>query len=216
MQEGEGEEVIGYKAVCCGKYSGATFVGCSLAIFQQLTGINIIMFYSNTIFANTGASPTTITALVGVVNFFSTLVGMALLGLAGRKTIMFTCSGLMAVTLIALGYTGLHDMQGAMIALVMTFIALFEFSSGPITWLYMAEIMQDKSVSIATVLNWLINLAISIATPPLVAAVGDENIGYIFVAMGAFTVLGTLFIAVFMKETRGKSSAQIQELFMSE
>lgn len=87
----------------------------------------------------------------------------------------------------------------------MAFIAFFEFSSGPIVWLYMAEIMQDKAVSMATVLNWSINLIISLITPSLIEGIGEENIGYIFVATGVFTFLGTLFIYFFMKETMGKS-----------
>jgi len=87
----------------------------------------------------------------------------------------------------------------------MAFIGIFECSSGPITWLYMSEIMQDKAVSIATVLNWLVNLVISIAIPYVVQAIGDDNIGYIFITVGGLTVLGTLFMACFMKETRGLS-----------
>jgi Na+/melibiose symporter-like transporter len=69
----------------------------------------------------------------------------------------------------------------------------------------MAEIMQDKSVSVATVLNWLMNLIISIITPPLIDHIGKDNIGYIFVAVGGLTTLGTIFIFFFMLETRGKS-----------
>ena len=98
----------------------------------------------------------------------------------------------------------------------MLFIALFEFSSGPITWLYMAEIMQDKAVSIATVLNWSINLIISVITPSLIKSIGSENIGYIFIVCGGLTVLGTVFMFFFMKETRGKTQAQIDEMFMKD
>ena len=93
-----------------------------------------------------------------------------------------------------------------MVVMVMAFISVFEFSSGPITWLYMSEILQDKAVSIATVLNWLVNLGISIGTPPLIDAIGDENIGYIFIGCGALTFLGTIFIGIFMQETRGKTA----------
>lgn len=96
----------------------------------------------------------------------------------------------------------------------MVFIALFEFSSGPITWLYMAEIMQDKAVSIATVLNWLINLIISATIPSIITAIGDDNIGYIFIFVGACTVFGTLFIVAFMKETRGKTAQEIEDMFV--
>ena len=92
-----------------------------------------------------------------------------------------------------------------MIACLMLFIVAFEFSSGPIVWLYMSEIMQDKSQSVATVLNWCMNLIISIICPKLVAAIGKEHIGYIFIACGGLTCIGTLFLVVFMKETMGKT-----------
>jgi len=78
-------------------------------------------------------------------------------------------------------------------------VLFFEISSGPITWLYMAEIMHDKSLGIAVVMNWTVNLGIAIGTPYLIDAVGDDNVGYIFIFLGAITFLGTLFIKCFMK-----------------
>ena len=102
---------IGYGAVCCGpQYSRATFVGCSLSIFQQMTGINVIMFYSNTIFKNAGVPATTVTGLVGIVNFVSTLIGMVFLGYFGRKTLMLVFNVLMALDLAGLG---IFSLKGA-------------------------------------------------------------------------------------------------------
>jgi Na+/melibiose symporter-like transporter len=100
-----------------------------------------------------------------------------------------------------------------MISGVLIFIVIFELGPGPITWLYMAEIMQDKGSSIATVMNWGINLLISYFVPVIIQSIGPDNVGYIFYFMGAASVLGTLFVAVFMKETKGKSVAQIEEMF---
>ena len=205
---------IGYSAVCCSpSYTKSTFVGCALSIFQQLTGINFIMFYSNTLFSNLGMKPQTITGLVGLVNFLTTFGGLFLLSVAGRRTIMITMSAAMSVILVLNGIFSLNDSSTYAIICTMCFIGAFEFSSGPITWLYMAEIMQDKAVSIATVLNWVINLIISLITPSLISAIGKENIGYIFICCGGFTVLGTLFMILFMKETRGKTQAEIEEMF---
>ena len=197
-------------------YSRATFVGCCLAVFQQLTGINIIMFYSSKIFekANLALSAQSVTGLVGGVNFVTTLGGMALLTYAGRRTIMLWGNLLMASVLLGLGVCSLVDQKLLEIVLLLCFIALFEFSSGPITWLYMAEIMQDKAVSIATVLNWLISLIVSATIPSILKAIGDDNIGYIFIFVGGCTAAGTLFIFAFMKETRGKSPQEIEELFV--
>jgi len=99
-----------------------------------------------------------------------------------------------------------------MISGVLVFIIIFELGPGPITWLYMAEIMQDKGSSIATVMNWGINLLISYFVPIIIKKIGDDNVGYIFYFMGGATVIGTLFIGC-LKETKGKSVAQIEEMF---
>ena len=114
------------------------------------------MFYSNTIFASLGdISPDMITFMVGVVNFFSTFGGLWLLFKFGRRSIMITFNFGMAVVLFLVGFFSLKQAHYTddgtnpytipSVTLVMVFIAFFEFSSGPITWLYMAEIMQDKS-----------------------------------------------------------------------
>lgn len=99
------------------------------------------MFYSNTLFAGLGMSTATITGLVGIVNFVATFGGLYLLTVAGRRTIMLWNNLLMAILLVLQGYFCLHGYNYAAIASTMLFIASFEFSSGPITWLYMAEIM---------------------------------------------------------------------------
>merc|ERR1712127_550244 len=102
--------------------------------------------------------------------------------------------------------------MGVTIICILSFIAAFEFSSGPITWLYMSEIMQDKAVSIATVLNWLVTLVVSAITPSITKP--DSNIPYIFFTVGILTILGALFMIVFMKETKGKSQNEIAELYV--
>ena len=109
-EEEDGHFNASYGDVFCSPfYRKATFVGISMAAFQQFTGINVIMFYSNTIFKKgTSLSGDTITALVGSVNFVTTLIGMWLLSLAGRKTIMLWTNALIAATLILLGFLSLQ------------------------------------------------------------------------------------------------------------
>lgn len=102
------------------------------------------------------------------------------------------------------------------IVMLLLFVLFFEISSGPITWLYMAEIMHDKSLGVAVVMNWVVNLGIAIGTPYLVKAVGDDKVGYIFIVLGVITLLGTLFISIFMKETRNKTPQQIEEMFSAD
>jgi hypothetical protein len=76
----------------------------------------------------------------------------------------------------------------------------------------MSEILQDKAVSIATVLNWLVTLVVSAITPSITKP--DSNIPYIFFTVGILTILGALFMIVFMKETKGKSQNEIAELYV--
>ena len=147
-------------------------------------------------------SNTTVTALIGIINFLTTIIGLFLLAFFGRKSIMMVFNGAMSITLLILSYyTFMHNTVG-MVVCVLLFISFFEFSSGPIVWLYMAEIMKDKAVSIGTFLNWTISLLISISIPLMIKEV---HIGYIFLSLGIFTIFGTLFIIIFMKETRGKT-----------
>jgi hypothetical protein len=158
------------------------------------------MFYSNTIFKNVGFSPNLISAIIGIVNFFTSCLGIGMLSMFGRKTLLLSCSACMVVVLAMVGLSIKEGWNTPTIVAILTFITLFEFSSGPITWLYMSEIMQDKALSIATVLNWSMNLIVSIITPIIAT---DTTIPYIFFSVSGTTLLGTIFIAVFMKETKG-------------
>ena len=77
----------------------------------------------------------------------------------------------------------------------------------------MSEIMQDKAQSLATFLNWGINLLISYYIPIIKAKIGDEKVGYIFIFMGGTSFIGSAFIAFFVIETKGKSQKEIEALF---
>lgn len=195
------------------RWRRASWVGVTLALFQQLTGINAIMFYSNMVFKGLEMTNTTITGLIGIVNFVTTLGGLALLTCFGRRTIMLVFNALMAITLIILAYYSFERNTIGMVVCVLVFIAFFEFSSGPIIWLYMAEIMADKAMGVATFLSWGGSLAISVSIPLLLRV---TSIGYIFLAFGLFTVLGTVIIYFFMIETKDKSQAEIDKEFSDE
>lgn len=214
VQDPDDDDANTYRGICCNPlYSRATFVGCMLSIFQQLTGINFIIFYSNKIFEKTTTMDSvTITELCNVVNFVSTFGGIVLLSCAGRKTIMVICNFIMAAILITVGLAIQQQWDTVIVVCILAFIAFFEFSSGPITWLYMSEIMQDKATSIGTVLNWLVTLVVSAITPSITDP--ESNIPYIFYSVGALTVCGALFMIVFMKETKGKTQKELEELYV--
>ena len=104
------------------------------------------MFYSNTIFEATHVfqKADTITLLIGLVNFGTGFIGLALISKFGRRTLMIIGNIGMMICLAVVGVTLLAKANYVMVVFVLLFITFFEMSSGPITWLYMAEIMQDK------------------------------------------------------------------------
>lgn len=93
----------GYGTLCFDpRYRRATAVGITLAIFSQLTGINVIMFYSNILFKGLSMSNTSITALIGIVNFITPIIGLLFLMCFGRKTLMLTFNIGMTIVLLLL------------------------------------------------------------------------------------------------------------------
>ena len=179
------------------------------------------MFYSNTLFKgektedgkDKGLNPEQITAVICSVNFVATLVGLGFSFRYGRKTLMFVGSAGMTLDLALIGVFGMLDSSSAMLMCVIIFICLFECSIGPILWLYMAETMQDKAISIATALNWVMNLIVAIITPIMIPqdseSAAHDTVPFIFISCAVLTALCTVFVGVFMIETRGKSPQEI-------
>ena len=153
-------QTISIKKVCCSPfYYRSTIIGCMLAVFQQTTGINIFVFYSNELFTNLGSDfpPSLITGLIGSINFVFSLIGILLLGYFGRRKLMLFGYILMTIALVGLGIstilsTSENLTDGAVygeLASIALFIMAYETSAGPVTWVYLAEIMQDKAFSFA-------------------------------------------------------------------
>lgn len=97
--------------------------------------------------------------------------------------------------------------------MTLAFVAAFEFGPGPIVWMYMSEIMNDKGVSIGTLLNWTFTLIIGLITPVLFNSLKP---GMPFIMFGIFCGLGTIFVYFFMKETKGLSDAEVKKLYRTD
>lgn len=168
------------------------------------------MFYSSKIFSQLGTiSPTTATVLVGIVNMVSTMASTFLLAYFGRKSLLWTNSFFMTVVLVALGITYIQGLAVAEIVLVLLFICLFEFSLGPIVWIYMSEVMTDKGVSLGTLANWIGTIIMAVATPYLIDGIG----GWLFIIFGGFCFACGLFCLFVLKETKGLSNQQVANLY---
>lgn len=164
------------------------------------------MFYSNIIFKGLSMTNTMVTALVGIVNFLATLGGLALLFYFGRRFLLFSGSVAMSITLLSLSIFAFLKEDIGMVVSLLLFIVFFELSTGPILWLYMAEIMRDKALAVGASLNWTMSLIISLSVPYLLRAF---SVGVLFLIFAILTIIGTVFIWFFVKETRGLTQEEI-------
>jgi SP family galactose:H+ symporter-like MFS transporter len=199
-------------------------IGVGLAMFQQITGINTVIYFAPTIFQSAGlpsaATSILATAGVGAVNVVLTIVSMWLIDSLGRRQLLLWSLGGMAATLFILCaafFTGTSG-QLAWIAVisVAAYVGFFAIGLGPVFWLLIAEIfplaLRGRAMSLATVANWVFNLIVSATFLNLVGAIGTA---------GAFLVYGVLSLAAFafivwmVPETKGRSLEQIEATFDS-
>ena len=89
---------------------------------------------------------------------------------------------------------------------------MFEIGPGPVTWIYISEIMNEKGVAVATFLIWLGTLLCSLSTPASIELLK----GYTFVVYAAMVFLGFLFVVKYMKETKGLSENEVLQLYRSD
>ncbi|KAH3682675.1 hypothetical protein WICPIJ_006338 [Wickerhamomyces pijperi] len=201
--------------------------GIFLQAFQQLTGINFVFYFGPTFFKNSGIkNEFLITIATNVVNVGSTIPGIFLVEVIGRRAMLLYGAAGMAISelLIAIIGTASPDSQAAqkcLIAFVCIFIAFFAATWGPICWVIVGEIyplrVRAKSIAISTASNWLWNFAIAYATPYLVDDVpGSAGLGSkVFFIWGGSNVLCFCFAYYFVYETKNLSLEQVDELYAS-
>jgi len=200
----------------------ALLIGIGLAVFQQVTGINTIIYYAPEIFQKAGFDKGT-TALaatigIGVVNVLSTLIAMWLVDRLGRKPLLLAGLGGMTASLATLGVAqrfgstlGIEPRSLAPITVgfIGLYIVCFAFSMGPIVWLMISEIFPNQSraraSAISTSANWMANFLVSLSFPVLQAAMGP-SLWFLYAAMGLGAIM---FVIGYVPETKGKSLEEI-------
>jgi SP family arabinose:H+ symporter-like MFS transporter len=200
-----------------GKYNLPIFLAISIGLFNQLSGINALLYYSNSIFASAGFSSNSAalqTVGVGLVNLLATFLGMSLIDKLGRKTLMLIGSVGMVVALSGVAgifYTNSH--QGLLVWLFMLFIIFFAISQGSVIWVYIAEVfpsrVRSKGQSVGSSSHWIMN-AIIASIFPIIAAKSHALPFVFFAAMMAVQFFVVLFI---YPETKQRSLEQIQANF---
>ncbi len=197
-----------------GKYSKPIFLAMTIGLFNQLSGINAILYYSNYIFASAGYGSNSAalqTVGVGLVNLLATFLGMSLIDKLGRKTLLLV--GALGMTAALLGVAAIfytHAHQALLVWLLVVFIVFFAISQGSVIWVYIAEVfpsrVRSKGQSVGSSSHWIMNALIALAFP-LIAARSQATPFVFFAAM----MLLQFFVVLFLyPETKRRSLEQIQ------
>lgn len=202
-----------------GQYNKPIFYAVALAMFNQLSGINAIMYYAPRIFEMTGLTKDTalLQAIsIGVTNMIFTLLAMSLIDKFGRKNLLIVGSVGMVVSLglVARAFY-FHDFGGYDVMLyLVAFIAFFAFSQGAVIWVFISEIFPNKvreqGQTLGSSTHWVMAAIISWTFPIL--ADSSENGGfYSFLLFTLMMALHGIFAWKVLPETKGKSLEGIQE-----
>ena len=196
------------------EYRLPIFLAVSIGLFNQLAGINAILYYSNYIFASAGFSQVSSslqTVLIGLMNLLATLLGMSLIDKLGRKTLLLVGSVGMAICLSGVATVFFtHTHAGLLVWLLVAYIGFFSVSQGAVIWVYIAEVfpnrVRSKGQSLGSSSHWLMNAVISLLFPILAKYSGGLPFAF-FAAMMALQFFVVLFI---YPETKGISLEQLQ------
>jgi sugar porter (SP) family MFS transporter len=216
----EGRHLVRASELLAPRVRPLLIIGIGLAMFQQITGINTVIYFAPTIFQSAGLSSaaTSIlaTAGVGAVNVIMTIVSIRLIDRLGRRPLLFWSLGGMTVTLLVLSGVFYAEASGQVawvaVASVAAYVGFFAIGLGPVFWLLISEIfplsLRGRAMSLATVANWAFNLIVSLTFLDLVSALGNADT---FLVYAILSVVALVFIALMVPETKGRSLEQIEE-----
>jgi SP family sugar:H+ symporter-like MFS transporter len=203
------------------------WVGMGLSILQQFVGINVIFYYSSILWQAVGFSERNsllITVITSVINIVTTLIAIATVDKFGRKPLLLLGSIGMTLTLgtlaVVFGNAAINPATGnptlpgtsGIIALLAAnlYVVFFGFSWGPIVWVLLGEMFNNKiraaALSVAAAIQWIANFLVSTTFPPLLKTFG------LGAAYGLYTIAAAIsifFVVLLIKETKGKELEQM-------
>jgi SP family galactose:H+ symporter-like MFS transporter len=201
----------------------ALIVGIGLAIFQQVTGINTVIYYAPLIIQSAGVSSASgailATAGIGAVNVLMTIVSMWLIDRIGRRPLLLTGIAGMVVTLGVLGWAFHSNVRSEALSWLavismMVYVASFAISLGPIFWLLIAEIyplqVRSSSEGLAATFNWGSNLLVSLTFLTLLQGIGAPKTFWLY---GLCAIGAWIFSYSLVPETKGRTLEQIEQFW---
>lgn len=201
------------------KYRYPLFLAISIGAFNQLAGINAILYYLNSIFAGAGFSQISgdqQTIAIGFTNLVFTIVGMSVIDKLGRKTLLLVGAAGTAVCLAAVSWLfATNSHPGALVWVLITYIAFFALSQGAVIWVYIGEVfpnaVRSKGQGVGNASHWIMNAIIALEFPVLVAHIGRSAPFTFFAVMTVVQFLVVLFV---YPETKGQTLEQLQRRLM--
>lgn len=220
IQHGLSQQKGNWSELLSASLRPAMIVGVGLAIAQQITGINTVIYYAPTIFRVAGLSSDSVAILasvgVGVINVAMTVVAMQLIDRVGRRPLLLVSLAGMTVSLFILGVAfALPRFAGSLgwIAVIslMVYVGAFAVGLGPVFWLVLSEIyplrIRGRAMSVGTVANWGGNLAVALTFLTLTHGLGKAGTFWLF---GVVSIAAWLFAFFMVPETKGKTLEQIE------
>jgi sugar porter (SP) family MFS transporter len=202
-------------ALFTAKYRVPIFLAISIGMFNQLSGINAILYYLNAIFEHAGFSKVSgdlQAVAIGATNLLFTMLAMSVIDKVGRKKLLLVGSvgtALCLAGVAAIFLTGRHE--NLLVWMLVGYIAFFAFSQGAVIWVYISEVFPNrvraKGQSLGSFSHWIMNALISWTFPLMAASSG----GYPFVFFSAMMVLQFFVVLFFYPETKGISLEDMQK-----
>jgi len=197
------------------KFKLPIFLAVTIGMFNQLSGINAILYYLNDIFAHAGysqASASLQAVAVGFTNLLFTVIAMSVIDKLGRKTLLLV--GAVGTALCLAGVSAIfftRQHEDKLVWLLIGYIAFFAFSQGAVIWVYLAEVFPNtvraKGQSLGSFSHWFMNGLISLVFPMVAARSG----AYPFVFFSAMMVLEFFVVLLLYPETKGVTLEAMQK-----
>jgi SP family xylose:H+ symportor-like MFS transporter len=199
--------------------------GILLSVFQQLVGINAVLYYAPQMFQNMGASTDSSflqTIVVGAANVVFTIVAILTVDRWGRRPLLILGGVVMGVAMLALGFLFNAQTVGVVaLCAVVLYIAGFALSWGPVTWVLLAEMFPNKiknqAMAIAVAAQWLANWVVSSSFKVVDGNTALNALfhhGFAYWIYGVLSLVAAIFVYAYVPETKGLTLEGIQELWI--
>jgi SP family galactose:H+ symporter-like MFS transporter len=207
---------IGWKGLLKPTLRSVLLIGVLLSIFQQITGINTVIYYAPKIFQNAGVPSALFATMgVGLVNVLATIISVWLLDRWGRRPLLLISLSGMVVSLLVLSFaffTASASIGLVSVLSLMSYVSFFAIGLGPIMWVVISEIyplqVRGRAMGIATFANWLFNYLVSLTFLDLIEILGSAGTFFLYAVIG---ICALLFIYRFIPEMKGKSLEEIEK-----